>query len=387
MPPTPVSGSVPRSEYLRDALRDRKALESRLKETPKTNGHSDTFYADVDWVAEVEPGDNAANSVGRRPSRRRRQSDRALATSNGTMSKELETNVDKLAKENFSLKLKLTLQQERMKNLEAELETMSALKRENQELTERLTEKEKECMGLEDVVADLQEDNEKNIELHEELMKHLEIRDTAVTEATDMILDLERKVENLESSLKEQGHALRQQSSDYFSTEGAHDARSSLESVAEEEHPERRANTLHLSPCVQKSNKRHSQRMHELTHKASIGSSISELRSRVSVASESMDGIPARGSSRGAPELGAEPRRRRKPRLQLERVPEPELQRTPDQPVRPLTASSSKTKKKAGSRLNTPGGTSPAGGLRGMYLQGENPILTTFDFPNPPRPL
>ncbi|KAH7036752.1 hypothetical protein B0J12DRAFT_744213 [Macrophomina phaseolina] len=140
-------------------------------------------------------------------------------------SREQQTNMDKMSKDNFDLKLRLTLVEERSHRLEAELEdalekidTLRVVEEERDELHE-------ENINLCDRVEDLQQSKEACEEklrdswkMNGEIFAELEKRDAAIKEALDMYLDSERRTQSLELELAKHKAVPRHRDSSYFSS-------------------------------------------------------------------------------------------------------------------------------------------------------------------------
>jgi hypothetical protein len=162
-----------------------------------------------------------------RPQRMRRMSDFSATKSSPAASRalgtrEVTTQMDRLQKENWDLKHRVALQQDRVKELNEQLEEaleevgkLIEVRQKNEELNEALDILSKK-------VATSEEDMAAMTELHDDLIKEMELRDTgikerqlAIEEAAGIIQTLELKVEVLQNTT--QHFSPKQDLSDYFS--------------------------------------------------------------------------------------------------------------------------------------------------------------------------
>jgi hypothetical protein len=232
--PSTSSGEAiePISDFLADALRERKGLTPRSQSTTprraKPAVRSQAYQATHDeWMPSSDEERREARRRAGRPIRARRASDlSAVKSSPGAVralgTRETTTQLDKLQKENWDLKHRVTLQQDRVKQLNEqleetleELEKAKELRQTNEELNEALEILSKK-------VASSEEDMITMTELHDDLIKELELRDTgikerqlAIEEAAGIIQTLELKVETLQQTT--QTPLPKQDLSDYFS--------------------------------------------------------------------------------------------------------------------------------------------------------------------------
>ncbi|KAL3457606.1 hypothetical protein BJX64DRAFT_16397 [Aspergillus heterothallicus] len=105
--------------------------------------------------------------------------------------RETDQYISKLSKQNFDLKLEIFHRVQQVSTLEKNLERM-------QELEDELDR----MRGLEDEVQELraaEEDNQRLRESNEQLRQEIDKRDQAVTEAVELICQLEARVEELET--------------------------------------------------------------------------------------------------------------------------------------------------------------------------------------------
>lgn len=123
----------------------------------------------------------------------------------GTPTQDMESSMAKLEKQNFDLKIRVCMQEERAKKLELELqEALNKIKDLAQvnEYHDRTTEEQEEKIrDLETANASLVSDNQEMFELYDELVVDLEQKDTAISEAADMVCEVEDKKEALETEL------------------------------------------------------------------------------------------------------------------------------------------------------------------------------------------
>jgi hypothetical protein len=232
--PSTSSGEAiePISDFLADALREKKGLTPRSQSTTprraKAALRSQAYQAAHDeWMPSSDEERREARRRAGRPHRTRRASDwGALKSSPGASqalgTRETTTQMDRIQKENWDLKHRVALQQDRVKRLNEQLEETleevekaKELRQKNEELSEALDILSKK-------VASSEEDMIAMTELHDDLIKELEIRDTgikerqlAIEEAAGIIQTLELKVEALQQTT--QNPSPKQDLSDYFS--------------------------------------------------------------------------------------------------------------------------------------------------------------------------
>lgn len=228
------AATEPKSEYLRQKLRERREHLGMTEQSLRHFSFSEPkpVRGMDDYIFESEED--------RKKSRRRprgqssRVSSVASQCTGGTAhraqsysmgSREQQNNMDKMSKDNFDLKLRLTLVEERSHRLEAELEdalekidTLRAVEEERDELHE-------ENINLCDRVEDLQQSKEACEEklrdswkMNGEIFAELEKRDTAIKEALDMYLDSERRIQSLEADFAKYRAVPRRRDSSYFSS-------------------------------------------------------------------------------------------------------------------------------------------------------------------------
>ncbi|GIC90753.1 uncharacterized protein Aud_007191 [Aspergillus udagawae] len=106
--------------------------------------------------------------------------------------REMDQYISKINKQNFDLKLDIFHRAQQMAVLEKKLERMQQL----EEDIQRMRDLEEELQELRDV----EEDNQRLRESNEQLRQEIDKRDQAVTEAVELICQLEARVEELEAS-------------------------------------------------------------------------------------------------------------------------------------------------------------------------------------------
>ena len=131
-------------------------------------------------AAEASKTDGMSKST---PATRAAVSERAMGH------RETRSVVDRLEKENFDLKLRITLQEERMARMVAELDDALALSKQIDELR-------RERDRLRDETAE-------SLEMNEQLVRELEQRDFAVEEAAGIIQEMEERMEDVQHALAE----------------------------------------------------------------------------------------------------------------------------------------------------------------------------------------
>ncbi|KAK3081877.1 hypothetical protein LTS18_014199 [Coniosporium uncinatum] len=219
-----------KSDYLRELLNQKRGWGATSPRRPSTSGGTNKSAHDGRYSA-LEQGRQtppmSANSA-TRPKRSAsvnnhhhpRLPTRALT------SRETDELIDKMSKDAFDLKLRITLQDERIKKLNAQLD--EALEKAKQ--YDRLEEKyerareDKEMIVkrvklLEETHSKLRGDNEELNEINEELVKELEQRDIAVQEAAEIINELQSKADTLQLASSQTALMNSNHDSDYFSAE------------------------------------------------------------------------------------------------------------------------------------------------------------------------
>ncbi|KAF4542197.1 Spindle associated protein [Lasiodiplodia theobromae] len=229
------TSAEPKSEYLRQRLRERRqdlgmtdqslprALS--LSEPKPSRAMDDYIFASEE--EQKKSRRRARGQTSRIPSNASQHSSASTqrAQSYSMGSREQQTNLDKMSKDNFDLKLRLTLVEERSHRFENELEEaleklerMNAVEEERDELSEENT-------ALCDRVEELRRSQEAceqklrdSWKMTGEVFAELEKRDAAIKEALDMYLDSERRIQELEAELIRYKPAPRRRDSSYFST-------------------------------------------------------------------------------------------------------------------------------------------------------------------------
>lgn len=214
-PATPAERGLAeiRSEILRNVLAEKKAqLTHTTSTTRRRPSVAATRYRD-EWVVASDDEGEPVKIQMQRPQINRRASSQAPPTDtsghgNSLAAKETDALVDRLQKENFDIKLRLCLAQERSTRLERELdetkgsvERTQALEEEHAILQEAHEDLQARFEALEQEREGLVGEQRELLEMNEELVKELEKRDAAVEEAATMIYGLECKVADLEKSL------------------------------------------------------------------------------------------------------------------------------------------------------------------------------------------
>ncbi|KAE8355851.1 hypothetical protein BDV28DRAFT_145790 [Aspergillus coremiiformis] len=194
---TPESGTIslvnPSSSLLQDLLKEQRAtrgprgtasddMEDHGPRTPRTPGRSRS---------------NSHNQSQEEPSsERQRKINSALAAGlkqpREMGMREMDQYISKINKQNFDLKLEIFHRVQQTAVLEKKLERMLEMEEELQ----RMQELEDELQEL----RDAEEDNQRLRESNEQLRQEIDKRDQAVTEAVELICQLEARVEELEAA-------------------------------------------------------------------------------------------------------------------------------------------------------------------------------------------
>lgn len=232
-PKTSPEEIQPQSDFLRDALREKKGLPLPPRSqstTPRGAGVSlgttQKKGAHDEWMPSSDEERNVLRtSTGRRPQKPRRASD--IGTMKSSLSqnanlgqREAGNKLDKLEKDNFDLKLKITMQQERMNQLHEELEQAV---NNVQDLSNAVELLSKNIASTEEELERTRASNQDLTEMNDDLVKELEERDEgiklrqlAIEEAAGIIQTLEIKCEKLEK-VALRPDASPRPGSDYFS--------------------------------------------------------------------------------------------------------------------------------------------------------------------------
>lgn len=235
--PRTSSGEIhPQSDFLRNALREKKGLPPRSQSTTPRRaraslGTTQPKGAHDEWMPSSDDERKGLRaSTGRRPQKARRASDvctmkSSLSPNANLGQRETGNKLDKLQKDNFDLKLKITMQQERMNQLHEELEqAMSSA----HGLTNAVELLSKSIASTEEELERTRASNQEITEMNDDLLKELEERDEgiklrqlAIEEAAGIIQTLEIKCEKLEK-VALRSDVSQRPGSDYFSgdTEG-----------------------------------------------------------------------------------------------------------------------------------------------------------------------
>jgi len=135
--------------------------------------------------------------------------------------KEASTHLDKLQKENWDLKHRVALQQDRVKRLDEQLEEALEEVEKSKEWKEKNEELNEALDILSKKVASSEEEMKELTDINDDLIKELELRDTgikqrqlAIEEAAGIIQSLEMKLEATQLTVQ---HPSPKQDSDYFS--------------------------------------------------------------------------------------------------------------------------------------------------------------------------
>lgn len=167
-----------------------------------------------EWTAAADHGVQRSQSSGPRP-RARRMSESASSgrpadtPKAGLTIKESNVLIDRLQKENFDLKLRMTLQEEKVKKMSKELEDSQ----ERMDMADQLAER---CASAEEMAAQLEDQleqvrarfeetwshNQELVAISEELTRELIERDGSIVEAANIIHDLEQRIQQLEEEVQ-----------------------------------------------------------------------------------------------------------------------------------------------------------------------------------------
>ncbi|KAL0256499.1 hypothetical protein SLS55_008894 [Diplodia seriata] len=226
-------GAEPKSEYLRQKLRERRqdlgmteqSLRSLSLSEPKPSRAMDDYI----FASEEDQKKDRRRARAQTGRISTATSQHASASTHRTPSysmgsREQQTSLDKMSKDNFDLKLRLTLVEERSRRFETELEdALEKLERMNAVEEERDDLQEENTL-LGDQVEELRRSQEAceqklrdSWKMTGEVFAELEKRDAAIKEALDMYLHSERRVQELEAELVKYGPAPRRRDSSYFS--------------------------------------------------------------------------------------------------------------------------------------------------------------------------
>ncbi|KAF5860904.1 hypothetical protein ETB97_000941 [Aspergillus alliaceus] len=197
---TPEPGTTslvnPSSSLLQDLLKEQRAtrgsrgtasedMDDNAPPTPRTPRTPGRSRSNSQTQSQEEPG-----------SERQRKINNALAAGlkqpREMGMREMDQYISKINKQNFDLKLEIFHRAQQMMALEKKLERMLEMEEELQRMR-----------GLEDELQELrdaEEDNQRLRESNEQLRQEIDKRDQAVTEAVELICQLEARVEELEAT-------------------------------------------------------------------------------------------------------------------------------------------------------------------------------------------
>jgi hypothetical protein len=221
----------PISDFLAAALREKKGLLPRSQSTTprraRTGLRSQAYQATLDeWMPSSDEERRSARRNGARPHRTRRASDFTIMKSSpaaSLSSKDANSAMDRLQKENWDLKHRVALQQDRVKKLNEQLEQAIEEMDNAKELRARNEELSEAIIILSKRLASSEEEMKELTDINDDLVKELELRDSgikerqlAIEEAAGIIQSMEIKMEILQNSSQLLEPSLRQDS-DYFS--------------------------------------------------------------------------------------------------------------------------------------------------------------------------
>ena len=193
---------IPSSQYLHERLQERRARKSRPKRTRQTDFGPLRGRDDDIFLQEAELSRRAATRMfdsSPAPSASFAASDSRMMDRRRTMGvKDVGEHMDRLAKENFALKLEIDHRRDHAAKLQERMETMEA----------RVARAE----TLEDEHSEL-------LLINSQLVEELEKRDRAVEEAMDIICDLEDRLTELEDRPSQTRPSTAQADSGYAGTE------------------------------------------------------------------------------------------------------------------------------------------------------------------------
>ncbi|KAK8165377.1 hypothetical protein IWX90DRAFT_162637 [Phyllosticta citrichinensis] len=234
----------PSSDYLRQKLRERRlGVDDRpLRSLSLSNPQPVATMDDYIFANDDSKKDRRrSRASGARRSSLQPNGSASQNQNPAMASKEVQSTMDKLTNENFDLKLRLRLMEQKNHGLQEQLEH-------EQEKTERLVEAAAERDDLEEENADLcarVEELQESVlnteqklldswKMNSEVIRELEKRDADIKEALDMYLDAENRLQALEQ--KYTACKLRRDSS-YFSNDA--DAASTSKTLESPRTPKR----------------------------------------------------------------------------------------------------------------------------------------------------
>ncbi|KAL5048996.1 hypothetical protein BDW71DRAFT_195832 [Aspergillus fruticulosus] len=192
--PDPNSSSIvnPSSALLQDLLKEQRA--SRGVRTGVLEELEESPQRTPEWCRSQSQSQSRSNSQDELGSEKQQNAKLSLTGSVRRPPemgvRETDQYISKISKQNFDLKLEIFHRVQHLLALEKKLERM-------QELEDEL----ERMRGLEDEVQELraaEEDNQRLRESNEQLRHEIDKRDQAVTEAVELICQLEARVEELE---------------------------------------------------------------------------------------------------------------------------------------------------------------------------------------------
>ncbi|KAL4976676.1 hypothetical protein BDW66DRAFT_159494 [Aspergillus desertorum] len=199
--PNPSSIVNPSSALLQDLLKEQRA--SRGSRSSGLEEFEESPQCTPEWCQSQSLSQSQSQRTNSQDEPSSEKQQRAELSSNGSVKRPPEMGVretdqvgtlyiSKISKQNFDLKLEIFHRVQQLSALEKKLERM-------QELEDEL----ERMRGLEDEVQELraaEEDNQRLRESNEQLRQEIDKRDQAVTEAVELICQLEAKVEDLEKN-------------------------------------------------------------------------------------------------------------------------------------------------------------------------------------------
>ncbi|KAL6232608.1 hypothetical protein BDW75DRAFT_232687 [Aspergillus navahoensis] len=196
--PDPNSSSIvnPSSVLLQDLLKEQRA--SRIARTGGLEESEESPQRTPEWCrSQTQSQSQSQSRTNSQDEPGSENQQNVKLSSNGSVKRppemgvrETDQYISKISKQNFDLKLEIFHRVQQLSALEKKLERM-------QELEDEL----ERMRGLEDEVQELraaEEDNQRLRESNEQLRQEIDKRDQAVTEAVELICQLEARVEELE---------------------------------------------------------------------------------------------------------------------------------------------------------------------------------------------
>ncbi|KAL2866546.1 uncharacterized protein BJX67DRAFT_130235 [Aspergillus lucknowensis] len=189
--PEPNSSSLvnPSSALLQDLLKEQRA--TRGARTGGLEELGDSVQLTPEWCQSQSRSRSQEEPGSEKQPNAKMSSSGSLRQPREMGVRETDQYISKMSKQNFDLKLEIFHRVQQVSALEKRLERM-------QEMEEEL----ERMRGLEDELQELraaEEDNHRLRESNEQLRQEIDKRDQAVTEAVELICQLEARVEELES--------------------------------------------------------------------------------------------------------------------------------------------------------------------------------------------